>query len=500
MELSAAGDRVFAAEAILKRRVRKGRMEYLVKWKGWAIKYSTWEPEENILDDRLVAAFEQKEREQELYGPKKRGPKPKTLLLKSRAQAESSPRVLEFKPSRPQPSSKPPPPPTPASAPSYHPSGSSNAKLQSGAAQPKLKKDIHRCHRMARRPLPRPDPLAPPVGSSGPFSSRPTVSPFCETVRILNRKVKPREVKKGRVILNLKVMDKTGPANNKRTPNSSHQSHVGRQKVPSRNRVIGKSRRFGEVSFRCLQPPMSSAGFSVFRKPIEAYSMDPSEEKPKAEQSGHKTGTNPLASSSQSSKFKNTIPVSEAHAEPPRSASSSEVSDSEPHPPPPTQFHTNQLPQSGEANSQISHAAKSSPQLTDSKAKLSQSAMPSSPMFSSSSSSSSLSSSSEDNERILDLSVPHGTDRRARQRQHFRGRRQPKVPDIPISEEASEEEQDLDWHPEMAAQCANVVITDVTTNLLTVTIKEFCHPPGLPAVASSPCCANHLSSSKKTNP
>ncbi|KAB5553846.1 hypothetical protein PHYPO_G00043390 [Pangasianodon hypophthalmus] len=451
MELSAAGDRVFAAEAILKRRVRKGRMEYLVKWKGWAIKYSTWEPEENILDDRLVAAFEQKEREQELYGPKKRGPKPKTLLLKSRAQAaESSPRVLEFKPSRPQPSSKPPPPPTSAPASSYHPSGPSNAKLQSGAAQPKLKKDIHRCHRMARRPLPRPDPLAPPIGSSGPFSSRPTVSPFCETVRILNRKVKPREVKKGRVILNLKVMDKTGPANNKRTQNSSHQSHLGRQKVPSRNRVIGKSRRFGDVSFRCLQQPMSGAGFSVFRKPIEAYTMDPSEEKPKPEQSGHKTGTNPSPSPSQSSKVK-TSAVPEALVEPPRSASSSDVSDGEPHPPSSPQFHPNQLPQS-------------------------------------------------DNEHILDLSVPHGTDRRARQRQHFRGRRQPKVPEIPISEEASEEDQDLDWHPEMAAQCANVVITDVTTNLLTVTIKEFCHPPGLPAVASSTCCASNLSSSKKTNP
>lgn len=352
---------------------------------------------------------------------------------------------------------------------------------------------------MARRPLPRPDPLAQSVGSSGPFSSRPTVSPFCETVRILNRKVKPRDPRKGRVILNLKVMDKAGPANNRRTQNTSHQSHAGRQKVPSRNRVIGKSRRFGDVSFRCLQQPMSSAGFSVFRKPIGPYPTDPSEEKPKAEQTGHKPGTNPLPASPQSLKVK-TSAAAEELVEPPRSASSSEVSDGEPLPPPPPQFYPNQLHQSGEANSQISHAAKSTPQLTDSKAKLTESAMPSSPMFSSSSSSSSFSSSSEDNEHILDLSVPHGTDRRARQRQHFRGRRQPKVPEIPISEEASEEDQDLDWHPEMAAQCANVVITDVTTNLLTVTIKEFCHPPGLPAVASSPCCASNLFSSKKTNP
>ncbi|KYO36313.1 chromobox protein-like protein 6 isoform B [Alligator mississippiensis] len=60
MELSAVGERVFAAESIIKRRIRKGRIEYLVKWKGWAIK----------------------ERERELYGPKKRGPKPKTFLLK----------------------------------------------------------------------------------------------------------------------------------------------------------------------------------------------------------------------------------------------------------------------------------------------------------------------------------------------------------------------------------------------------------------------------------
>uniref|UniRef100_A0A673MJE4 Chromobox protein homolog 8-like n=1 Tax=Sinocyclocheilus rhinocerous TaxID=307959 RepID=A0A673MJE4_9TELE len=55
MELSAVGERVFAAESIIKRRIRRGRMEYLVKWKGWSQKYSTWEPEENILDERLFA-------------------------------------------------------------------------------------------------------------------------------------------------------------------------------------------------------------------------------------------------------------------------------------------------------------------------------------------------------------------------------------------------------------------------------------------------------------
>ncbi|KAL6476852.1 hypothetical protein MHYP_G00153510 [Metynnis hypsauchen] len=497
MELSAAGDRVFAAEAILKRRVRKwwkeqGRMEYLVKWKGWAIKYSTWEPEENILDERLVAAFEQKEREQELYGPKKRGPKPKTLLLKSRAQAsDGTPRVPEFKHTRPQPSSKPPPPPLPT--PSYPPSCPSNAKLQSGAAQPKLKKDIHRCHRMSRRPLPRPDPLAQSVGHS--------LSPFSETVRILNRKVKPREVKKGRVILNLKVIDKagnSGAANNRRTPSTAHQSLVGRQKVPSRNRVIGKSRRFGDVSYRGLPLPVSGAGFAVFGKAFETHSMDPSGNQPKLEHGGHKPGkSSSLQSLSQSSKLM-TSDVPKALSKAPQSASSSEVSDGESHLASSAQSHQPSLAhQSSKVNPAILPPLKPSNQLTDLKPNSSaaQSVLPSSPMFSSSSSSS---SSSEDNEHILDLSVPHGSDRRAKRHHHFCRHQQPKLPEIPMSEEASEEEEELDWHPEMVAQCANVVVTDVTTNLLTVTIKEFCHPHGLPPSASSPCYANHFSASNKT--
>lgn len=89
MELSAVGERVFAAESIIKRRIRTGRMEYLVKWKGWSHKYSTWEPEENILDLRLITLFEERELQRERFGPKKRGPKPKTFLLKAKAKIKA---------------------------------------------------------------------------------------------------------------------------------------------------------------------------------------------------------------------------------------------------------------------------------------------------------------------------------------------------------------------------------------------------------------------------
>ncbi|KAF4080303.1 hypothetical protein AMELA_G00168760 [Ameiurus melas] len=82
MELPAAGEQVFAVESIEKKRIRKGRFEYLVKWRGWSPKYNTWEPEENILDPRLLVAFQHREREEQLMGYRKRGPKPKHFLTK----------------------------------------------------------------------------------------------------------------------------------------------------------------------------------------------------------------------------------------------------------------------------------------------------------------------------------------------------------------------------------------------------------------------------------
>ncbi|KAM8841983.1 E3 SUMO-protein ligase CBX4-like [Synchiropus picturatus] len=81
MDLPAAGEHVFAVESIEKKRSRKGRVEYLVKWRGWSPKYNTWEPEENILDPRLLDAFQDRERQEQLMGYRKRGPKPKHLLV-----------------------------------------------------------------------------------------------------------------------------------------------------------------------------------------------------------------------------------------------------------------------------------------------------------------------------------------------------------------------------------------------------------------------------------
>ncbi|KAM9336535.1 chromobox protein homolog 2-like [Symphorus nematophorus] len=62
---------VFDAECILSKRPRKGKFEYLVKWRGWSSKHNSWEPEENILDPRLLAAFNKREQERELLFQKK---------------------------------------------------------------------------------------------------------------------------------------------------------------------------------------------------------------------------------------------------------------------------------------------------------------------------------------------------------------------------------------------------------------------------------------------
>ncbi|KAH8322127.1 polycomb group protein Pc [Drosophila kikkawai] len=66
---------VYAAEKIIQKRVRKGTVEYRVKWKGWNQRYNTWEPEVNILDRRLIDIYEQSNKS--AGTPSKRGLKKK---------------------------------------------------------------------------------------------------------------------------------------------------------------------------------------------------------------------------------------------------------------------------------------------------------------------------------------------------------------------------------------------------------------------------------------
>lgn len=48
---------IFQAEKILKKRIRNGNPQYLVKWAGYPLKDATWEPPENIIDQRLIDNF-----------------------------------------------------------------------------------------------------------------------------------------------------------------------------------------------------------------------------------------------------------------------------------------------------------------------------------------------------------------------------------------------------------------------------------------------------------
>ncbi|KAJ8042470.1 Polycomb group protein Pc [Holothuria leucospilota] len=58
---------VYQAEKITDSRMSFGSKQYFVKWKGWSDKHNTWEPEEHIIDKKLIALFlsqQNKEKEQ----------------------------------------------------------------------------------------------------------------------------------------------------------------------------------------------------------------------------------------------------------------------------------------------------------------------------------------------------------------------------------------------------------------------------------------------------
>lgn len=107
------GDRVYAAERIMKKRVRRGRVEYFVKWKGWSQRHSTWEPEENILDRRLIDSFEHTQRGDVTKSRPGRRKDPKSNYHARETESRHEPRLEPTTPSTDTPAAASEPEDTP---------------------------------------------------------------------------------------------------------------------------------------------------------------------------------------------------------------------------------------------------------------------------------------------------------------------------------------------------------------------------------------------------
>lgn len=80
----------YAVEKVLDKRFVKGKIQYFIKWKGWDIKDSTWEPIEHLNCPDLVDKFESEYAKKNSHANKeKNGTAKPTIKIKSPVKRHS---------------------------------------------------------------------------------------------------------------------------------------------------------------------------------------------------------------------------------------------------------------------------------------------------------------------------------------------------------------------------------------------------------------------------